>query len=218
FTVKNGARNYVNKILPHIQTVHANTPVLAVHTGSGKPRVQTHLGEQTFDHVVLATHSDEALQMLNGNDAQKEELAHIAYQPNVAYLHTDTALMPKTRSTWSSWNYLSDVLNPQPSVSVTYWSNSLQPLPVQTPVFVTLNPIIMPKQHLVHREIHYSHPVFDLPAVQAQKALQALQGLNQVYLAGAWMKYGFHEDGHTAGLNAARALIKHLETTSQKAA
>ncbi|MDX1669255.1 MAG: FAD-dependent oxidoreductase, partial [Limnobacter sp.] len=192
FTVKNGARNYVEKILPHIPTVHKGQPVLAVKTQGANPVVTTAQGDQTFDHVILACHSDEALNMLKGNEAQKTQLQHITYQPNTAFLHTDAKLMPKTRSTWSSWNYLSDILNPQPSVSVTYWSNSLQPLPVKTPVFVTLNPIIQPDDNKVFREIHYSHPVFDVAAVQAQKELEKLQGLNGVYLAGAWMKYGFH--------------------------
>lgn len=218
FTVKNGARNYVQKILPFIDAVHKATPVLEVDCTGLKPTVKTSQGVQEFDQVILACHSDEALAMLKGNDEQKAQLRHIKYQPNVAYLHTDAKLMPKTRSTWSSWNYLSDVLNPQPSVSVTYWSNLLQPLPVKTPIFVTLNPIIQPDSKKVFREIHYSHPVFDVPAVQAQEALAKLQGLNNVYLAGAWMKYGFHEDGHTSGLNAARALIDKLSKTTQQAA
>ncbi|HEX5486193.1 MAG TPA: FAD-dependent oxidoreductase [Limnobacter sp.] len=218
FTVKNGARNYVHKMLPHIPVVHASTPVSAVDTQSGKPVVHSALGALEFDAVVMACHSDQAHSMLKGNEAQRAELSKVAYQPNVAYLHTDAALMPKTRSTWSSWNYLSDVLNPQPSVSVTYWSNSLQPLPVEKPIFVTLNPIIKPNPELVYREIHYSHPVFDLAAIEAQKALAHLQGLNGVYLAGAWMKYGFHEDGHTSGLNAADALRKNWQMASQKVA
>jgi len=180
--------------------------------------VRTAQGEQVFDHVIMAAHSDQCNDMLRGNLAQKELLSHIAYQDNVAYLHMDERLMPKTRSTWSSWNYLSDVLNPQPSVSVTYWSNNLQPLATQRDVFVTLNPIIAPRDELVAREIHYAHPVFDAPAVQAQSALQALQGLNNIYLAGAWMKYGFHEDGHTSGLNAARALLSHLGQGTLQAA
>lgn len=218
FTVKNGARNYVHKILPFVDVAHKSTPVLEVNTESSKPTVKTSVGTQEFDYVIMACHSDEALAMLNGNQAQKDQLQHIKYQPNVAFLHTDAKLMPKTRSTWSSWNYLSDVLNPQPSVSVTYWSNLLQPLPVETPIFVTLNPIVQPDANKVFREIHYSHPVFDVPAVQAQQALGELQGLNNVYLAGAWMKYGFHEDGHTSGLNAARALIGKIENNTQKAA
>jgi uncharacterized protein len=218
FTVKNGARNYVEKMLPFINTVHKNTPVHEVDTTGAKPVLTTAFGQHTFDHVVLACHSDQALAILKGNQAQKDQLQHIKYQPNVAYLHTDTKLMPKIRSTWSSWNYLSDVLNPQPSVSVTYWSNLLQPLPVEKPIFVTLNPIIAPDADKVFREIHYSHPVFDVAAVQAQQALAQLQGLNNVYLAGAWMKYGFHEDGHTSGLNAAHALIDKLINTTQKAA
>lgn len=218
FTVKNGARNYVQKILPFIDVVHKSTPVHEVDTSTSKPKVSTANGTQEFDHVILACHSDEALAMLKGNEEHKNQLQHIKYQPNVAFLHTDTKLMPKTRSTWSSWNYLSDVLNPQPSVSVTYWSNLLQPLPVKTPIFVTLNPIVQPDANMVFREIHYSHPVFDVPAVQAQQALTELQGLNNVYLAGAWMKYGFHEDGHTSGLNAAHAIISKLTNIKQKAA
>lgn len=218
FTVKNGARNYVHKMLPFVDVVHKNMPAEEVNTTGNKPTVRTQLGLQEFDHVILACHSDETLAMLTGNQAQKAQLQHIKYQPNVAFLHTDLKLMPKTRSTWSSWNYLSDVLNPQPSVSVTYWSNLLQPLPVETPIFVTLNPIVQPDANKVFREIHYSHPVFDVPAVQAQQALSELQGLNNVYLAGAWMKYGFHEDGHTSGLNAAKALINKLADNTQKAA
>ena len=210
FTVKNGARNYVQKIVPHIAAIHTETPVHTVITGKGKPKIVSRLGEQIFDAVVLACHSDQSHDLLNGNAAQKNQLNQIKYQANTAYLHTDVALMPKTRSTWSSWNYLSDVLSPQPSVSVTYWSNNLQPLGVETPIFVTLNPIIEPRQDRVHREIHYSHPVFDLKAIAAQKALVELQGLNGIYLAGAWMKYGFHEDGHTAGLHAAQSLLSNL--------
>jgi uncharacterized protein len=210
WTVKNGARNYVTKMLPHIPVIHKGVKVTSVQTGQGKPVVMSQLGALEFDAVVMACHSDQSLNLLQGNEAQCAQLKHIAYQPNVAYLHTDVALMPKTRSTWSSWNYLSDVLNPQPSVSVTYWSNSLQPLPVEKPIFVTLNPIIMPDDKKVYREIHYSHPVFDVAAIQAQKALTDLQGLNGVYMAGAWMKYGFHEDGHTSGLNAAAAIKRDL--------
>jgi uncharacterized protein len=218
FTVKNGARNYVKKIVPFIDQVHANTPVLSVLAKGDKPVVKTALGQAAFDHVVMACHSDQAAEILHGNEAQRAQLAHIRYQPNVAFLHTDEKLMPKTRSTWSSWNYLSDVLNPQPSVSVTYWSNLLQPLPVKKPIFVTLNPIIQPDSNKVFREIHYSHPVFDVPAVKAQQALTELQGLGNVYMAGAWMKYGFHEDGHTSGLNAAKCVLEQIKKTNQKVA
>jgi predicted NAD/FAD-binding protein len=216
FTVKNGARHYVDKILPFIDVVLKNTPVIQVNSKNEKPVVHTEGMQHIFDYVILACHSNESLEILAGNEQQKDQLQFIKYQSNVAYLHTDTQLMPKTRNTWSSWNYMSDVLNPQPSVSVTYWSNLLQPLPVSTPIFVTLNPILMPKPKTIFQEIHYSHPVFDLLAVQAQQALNKLQGLNRIYLAGAWMKYGFHEDGHTSGLNAAHAVINHLNLTKSQ--
>jgi predicted NAD/FAD-binding protein len=208
YTVKNGAQRYVEKILPHIPEVYANTPVQRVDATGPQPTVHTAHGPRSFDYVVLACHSDQAHAMLHGNAAQKEQLQHIHYQANTAYLHRDASLMPKRRLAWSSWNYTSDVLNQQPSVSVTYWSNRLQPLPTQTPIFVTLNPIQTINPALIHEEIHYSHPVFDIAAVQAQEALRGLQGLNGVFLAGAWLKYGFHEDGHSAGLQAAQGVLK----------
>lgn len=218
FTVKNGARNYVHKMIPFIDTVHANAEVSEVNASGPKPTLTVNGQTQTFDYVVMACHSDQSLKILKGSAAHSSQLENIHYQPNTAYLHTDVNLMPKTRSTWSSWNYLSDVLNPQPSVSVTYWSNSLQPLPVERPIFVTLNPIIQPKDETIYREIHYSHPIFDAKAVASQKELEKLQGVNGVYVAGAWMKYGFHEDGHTSGLNAAKAVIKAISLNKQQAA
>lgn len=218
FTVKNGARNYVHKLLPHIPKVHTGAKVESIQVDGGKPVVTVNQEKHVFDYVVLACHSDQALGILQCNDQQARWLADIEYQPNVAYLHTDKSLMPKTRSTWSSWNYLSDVLNPQPSVSVTYWCNSLQPLPVNKPIFVTLNPIIRPKDETVYREIHYSHPVFDAKAIKAQEELTKLQGLNGVFLAGAWMKYGFHEDGHTSGLLAASGISEAISNERRQAA
>jgi len=218
YTVKAGARNYVQKILPHIADVRTSSPVTAVRPlGEGRGvNIESRHGSEHFDAVVMAAHSDQSLRMLgSANPRQRGVLTRIGYQPNIAYLHTDLALMPKRKKVWSSWNYLSDVTNPQPSVSVTYWLNRLQPLPFTTPVLVTLNPIVQPDAAKVIKVIEYSHPIFDGPAIEAQQALQGVQGEGDVFLAGAWAGYGFHEDGHKAGLAAAAALREHL---SQKAA
>lgn len=214
YTVKAGARNYVHKILPHIADVRTDSPVHAVRPlGDGHGvNIESRHGVEHFDAVVLAAHSDQSLRMLgSANPRQRNVLARIGYQPNTAYLHTDLALMPKRQKVWSSWNYLSDVNNPQPSVSVTYWLNRLQPLPFKTPVMVTLNPIIQPDPAKVIQVISYSHPIFDGPAIDAQGALKDVQGEGGVFLAGAWAGYGFHEDGHKAGLAAAAALQAHLQ-------
>ncbi len=218
YTVKAGARNYVQKILPHIPTVHVSSPVTAVRPlGEGKGvNVESRHGVQHFDAVVMAAHSDQSLRMLgSANPRQRNVLSRIGYQPNTAYLHTDTALMPKRKKVWSSWNYLSDVTNPQPSVSVTYWCNRLQPLPFKTPVFVTLNPIVQPDPKKTIQVIEYSHPIFDGPAIDAQTELANVQGEGSVFLAGAWAGYGFHEDGHKAGLAAAAAARTHLQQRAQ---
>ncbi len=218
FTVKNGARNYVEKMCKGIQTIHTNCPVQLVNTYGDKPVIYSRLGTEEYDFVVLACHSDQALAILEGNTKQAEQLKHIKYQPNVAYLHTDTRLMPKNTKTWASWNYTSHVNNPIPRVSVTYWCNNLQPLPIDQPVLVSLNPIKMPQPELIHREIHYSHPIFDHSAIQAQHELAHLQGLHGVYLAGAWMKYGFHEDGHTSGLTVAENILRKIKYSDTKVA
>jgi len=179
--------------------------------------VVTDHGRETFDHVVLACHSDQALALLP--DASREEreiLGAINYQPNRAYLHLDTALMPRRRKAWAAWNYLSagrfGVDSPglgSPSVAVTYWLNRLQPLPISQPVLVTLNPPSPPRPELTLKVIDYAHPVFDLGAVAAQGRLPAIQGQRNTWFAGAWAGYGFHEDGLKAGLAAAQGILDH---------
>jgi predicted NAD/FAD-binding protein len=212
FTVKAGARHYVEKILPFVPRVEIRCPALRVTPLiNGGVDVETRLGIETFDAVVIAAHSDQAHAMLGeSNPKQRALLKNIRYQDNTAFLHTDLKLMPKRKKVWSSWNYLSDVTNPQPSVSVTYWLNRLQPLPFTTDVMVTLNPIVQPDAKHVIREIHYSHPIFDGPAIEAQQRLDTTQGEGGVFLAGAWAGYGFHEDGHKAGLRAAELLRNFL--------
>ena len=218
FTVKGGARNYVQKILPHIPHVFTNTPIVKVDTSGAQPVVYTKQAAFEFDAVVMACHSDQSYRMLSENQiAQREVLKNMRYQDNVAYLHTDTCLLPKRELVWSSWNYHSDVTNPQPSVSVTYLLNKLQPIPFKTPVMVTLNPIVAPNPERVIKEIHYSHPIFDGPAIAAQLRLADVQGENNVFLAGAWAGYGFHEDGHKSGLAAAAALRQTLQTDAKAA-
>jgi uncharacterized protein len=229
YTVRGGARRYVERILEGLDDVRRGTPVRAViaapDDGSGEPTagagpatVVTDAGAETFDQVVLACHSDQALKILaRPTEAQRRLLSAVPYQRNVAYLHTDTALMPRRRRAWAAWNHLSDGTADAPQVAVTYWLNRLQPLPFETPVLVTLNPSSPPREERTIAAFDYSHPAFDLGAIDAQQRLPAIQGDGGVWFAGAWTGYGFHEDGLksgfavAAGIDAAHARAPSLE-------
>jgi predicted NAD/FAD-binding protein len=211
YTVAGGARQYVDKITARIPDRRLNTPVHQVLRDEQGVRVVTQSQVERFDAVVFACHSDQALALL-GNQASAEEtavLGAIRYQPNHAVLHTDTAVLPHHQQAWAAWNYERSPNASQESAQVClhYLLNQLQPLPVQQPVVVSLNPQSPIDPAKVVGEYTYAHPVFDLAAIRAQARVPAMQGQQHSFFAGAWMGYGFHEDGLKAGLQAARALM-----------
>lgn len=223
FTVRGGARQYVERILKQLPDVRVATPVRAVlrtpldESREGRPRVAviTDAGRETFDQVILACHSDQALALLaDPSESERAILGAVRYQPNRAYLHTDTALMPRRYRAWAAWNYLSvgrfggsNEAGEAPSVAVTYWLNKLQPLPVRQPVLVTLNPPREPRESSVLGVYDYAHPVFDEAAMVAQTRLPQIQGQRQTWFAGAWTGYGFHEDGLRSGWGVAESIL-----------
>jgi predicted NAD/FAD-binding protein len=159
-----------------------------------------------FDHVVVATHADQALRLLP--DASRDEarlLGAFGYSRNRAVLHSDPALMPRRRAVWSSWNYAADRGRAEPPC-VTYWMNRLQAIADSTPLFLTLNPAREPAPGRVIRSEVYEHPVFDARAMRAQDELWSLQGRRRTWFCGAYFGSGFHEDGLQAGLAVAEAL------------
>lgn len=161
-----------------------------------------------FDQVVIAAHSDQALAMLEDpSPLESELLAAIRYRPNLAYLHTDLSLMPRRRAAWSSWNYVGhrgerDEARPP---TVSYWMNRLQGLKGD-PLFVTLNPPREPRADAILQLREFQHPLFDGPAMAAQRRLWSLQGLRATWFCGAYFGAGFHEDGLQAGLAVAEAI------------
>jgi predicted NAD/FAD-binding protein len=208
-TVSGGGREYVRRLVAALADVRLSTPVLSVsRPASGGVEVVTASGVERFDEVVLASHSDQSLSLLADADvAERSILGAVRYQPNEAWLHTDGQLLPRERSAWSAWNYLSG--SPRADgrpVAVSYLINKLQPLPCRTPVVVTLNPVREPRAGTVLRRIFYSHPVFDTAAIGAQKRLAEVQGRRHAWFCGAWTGYGFHEDGLRSGLAVANAL------------
>lgn len=214
-TVKGGARHYVNKILPHIAHTYLHAPVSSVKSSaSGRVSVTSARGTEEFDHVVIATHSDQSLRMLkDSTTAEQQVLSAVKYQPNRAVLHTDARFLPENRKAWSAWNYQS-ANGKEPQVCVHYLINQLQPLPFTTPVIVSLNPIEEPAPEKVIASFDYAHPVFDAAAVKAQAMLNQIQGQRQIWFAGAWAGYGFHEDGLKSGLRAAKNIIASQTLTS----
>ena len=211
-TVRGGSREYVRRLLSGIPDARLNTAVRAVRrvppaTASAGVWLDTDHGSEHFDDVVLAGHSDQSLALL-GSQASADEravLGAIRYQHNRALLHTDASLLPQRRKAWAAWNY---VRAPGESAAVClhYLINRLQPLPWQQPVVVSLNPHREPAPASVHGEYHYAHPVFDLGAIAAQARLPQIQGHSHVWFAGAWTRYGFHEDGLSSGIAVADAL------------
>ncbi|MBU3693874.1 MAG: NAD/FAD-binding protein [Rhodocyclaceae bacterium] len=210
-TVHGGARQYLRRMHRDIPVVRAGARVEALRRLNQGVELVGHGFRETFDAVVLACHSDQALAIL-GEEATEEErdvLAAVRYQPNRALLHSDPALLPRRRKVWSAWNYLagegaSTDRDGEAPVAVSYLINRLQPLPFERPVVVTLNPFREPDPALVWREIHYAHPVFDAAAIAAQSRLPAVQGRDRLWFAGAWTGYGFHEDGLRSAVHVAR--------------
>lgn len=221
YTVRGGARNYVNKVVQQLADARLNCPVSLIERHGNGVWVHTHEGPELFDEVVIATHTDQALAMLDHPSALEDNvLGQIGYQNNVAVLHTDKNALPKRQTAWASWNYerATDETQENKRVCLHYWLNQLQPLPTQVPIIETLNPIRPIDATKVLATFEYSHPVFDLKAIKAQALVPLLQGQNRTWYAGAWTGYGFHEDGLKSGLAVAKNLLKKHGDTSLKVA
>lgn len=215
-SVVNGSHEYLKAILAlQAFDVKVNQAISQVHkTDLGLVITSVDGKKHVFDEVVFASHGDETYGMLS--DDLKNDFAplqHFKYQENIAYLHSDIALMPKRKRAWAAWNYLRDIDNrttgknssdtSSNSVAVTYWMNLLQNINCKTPLLVTLNPTTLPKDELTHQKIVYEHPVFDTAAMAAQSQMKDLQGKNNLWFCGSYLGYGFHEDGLKSSANLA---------------
>ena len=158
-----------------------------------------------FDYVVLACHTDQSSKIIKSMDKKVSILLNkFRYQNNLAYLHFDQSLMPKNKLIWSSWNYST---NSQKQIScITYWMNKLQNLDTNKNIFVTLNPIEIPKENKIIKIFKYEHPIYDKNSLLVQKQIESYQGENNIFYAGAWNGHGFHEDGVKSALNISKRL------------
>jgi len=205
-SVIGGSRSYVEAMFAGSRgELRLNAPVTQVSRSKKGVAVTVADGRcDTFDEVVLACHSDQALQILaDPSDAEHAVLAAVQYRPNDVFLHRDTSLMPRRKSAWASWNVIKCGGE---RVSVSYWMNLLQGIDDACPLFVSLNPPRPPRPELTFARFDYAHPQFDQRAIRAQSRLPAIQGSNGIWFCGAWTRFGFHEDGLLSGLNVAEAL------------
>jgi predicted NAD/FAD-binding protein len=209
-TVIDGSKQYVDKIASELSgKVKLNCRIHKIIRETNQVIIEdNHGNRQYYDDVVLACHSDQALSMLQSPTEQEQALlSQFPYRRNKAYLHLDSSLMPKRKSCWSSWNYMSENINDKDQqVSITYWMNQLQPLNTQRPIFVSLNPIREPKDVTIIRSFFYDHPEFGYQSQHYQKQLWSLQGQQRTWFCGAYFGYGFHEDGIQSGLAVAEQL------------
>jgi predicted NAD/FAD-binding protein len=208
-TVTGGSARYVERLTQGLgDRLRLDRAAVDVHRDldGAYVRAEGAGSAERFDHVVIATHADQALRLLpDATDDEQRVLGAFGYSRNRAVLHSDPALMPKRRAVWSSWNYAADRRRNDPPC-VTYWMNRLQDIPNDTPLFLTLNPTREPRpEHLIRSEV-YEHPLFNMAAIRAQDELWSLQGRRRTWFCGSYFGSGFHEDGLQAGLAVAEAL------------
>jgi uncharacterized protein len=209
FTIPGGSKEYVNAIIGQTNAkFEINSPIESVRrTADGVWVKASGKDSEKFDRILIATHANTALKMIKDADPlEKEILSAFKYARNVAVLHSDERFMPKRKRAWSSWNYIQNDSDDENKLSVTYWMNKLQPIETETPLFVTLNPDTEPHNNLVHYRKDYDHPIFDLSTLKAQKQIMNIMGHRNIWYAGAYFGYGFHEDGLQSGLFAAEQL------------
>jgi predicted NAD/FAD-binding protein len=195
YTVTKGSQAYREIIMaPFKDKLKLNDPVVKVKKQKGKAIVITKSGaEAEYDKVIIASHGDQALEMLDApsNDEQRL-LKNFKYQTNIATLHTDESIMPKNKRVWSSWNYR--VEEKQGKASTIYWMNSLQNVSKKKNYFVSINDPGSIDANKIIKTIEYEHPLFDVDAVKAQTELNTLNQTGPVYFCGSYFRYGFHED------------------------
>jgi uncharacterized protein len=208
-SVVGGSRSYVQKLLVDApMRVVLNCPISNIKRAKAGVQVFGENGfSEQFDDVVLATHANTSLKILEHPTFQENQmLSAFQYSTNQVVLHTDQSFMPRRKHLWSSWNYVSDRKAEMGNASVTYWMNRLQPLATAENIFVTLNAKQLPSVENIKTQFTYQHPIFTPQTRAAQHDLWSLQGQNNTWFCGAYFGAGFHEDGLQAGLAVAEQL------------
>ena len=199
YTVFNRSRTYVKKILPQISgEIFKNYRINKIIRNDNNVRLKMENEYLDYDHVILASHADQSLQLLESPSSdEKKILGRFKYISNLAVLHTEEELMPQKKIAWSSWNSISQ----EKQTCVTYWLNKLQNLKCETNYFLTLNPICKIPESKLIKKVNFTHPYFNSETLIYQKELNSLQGKKRAWYCGAYFGYGFHEDGIKSAIN-----------------
>jgi len=217
--VRGGSRVYAEKLVETIRhRILTNAPVRSIRRFAD--RVDIAAGSralESFDSVVLAAHSDQALgALVDASQAERDILGAIPYQENVAVLHTDERVMPRRKLAWAAWNYHLGVGGG--GVAVTYWMNELQSIPGPTNWFVTLNDVRDIDPAKVVKRITYHHPIYRREGIAAQKRWSEIQGVRRTWFCGAYWSNGFHEDGVNSALRVAERFGRSLDDLEREMA
>lgn len=210
YTLQNGSQAYRELLIaPFKEKITVNNGVVSLRKQNGKVILKLKDGSvQEFDKAIVGTHGDQALRLLEQPTADEQRLLSVfQYQKNVATIHTDESVMPKNKKVWSSWNYSIKKIDGRETPSTIYWMNCLQGVSIKKNYFVSINafPGSIAREKLI-KEIDYEHPLFDVPAILAQKELHQLNSGGPVYYCGSYFKYGFHEDAYASAVNLCKAL------------
>lgn len=210
-TVTGGSQRYVSKLIEQSTfKLHLNSHITSINRQAGQWQITDQSGNSDqADHLILACHADTSHALLPQDCPQRALLKNFKFQPNRVITHKDISFMPKRKQAWSSWNYLQNhcqsVTNPT-DLSLSYWMNNLQNLKTKDDIIITLNPASEIRDEVKTDETCFTHPVFDQGAIEAQQKLNQIQGQDNLWFAGAWLRYGFHEDGILSAVNIARAM------------
>ncbi len=201
WVIKGGSKEYVKKIIVEFESkIRLNSPVQSISRLEDSVTIQSADKEEIFDAVVIATHSNQALQLLEDSSKKEREiLGALPYQSNDALLHTDSSVLPKRKLAWASWNYNLDQ-EPNKPMAMTYNMNILQSLDAEDTYCVTLNNNDFVDDKKVLKTLHYDHPLFTPEGINAQKRKHEISGLNNTFYCGAYWRNGFHEDGVVSAL------------------
>ena len=201
YVIKGGSNSYIPALIKNIHDVRLESPVSEIKRNNKGITIVSTVGEEHFDEVVLACHSDQALQLLGDkSEDERRILGNLEYRTNEVVLHTDTRLLPKYKKSWASWNYLLDD-DPESLPSVTYNMNILQGIKAPETFCVTLNPNVEIKQEKIIGSYSYSHPVYNQKSIDAQQQRSLICGHNRTHFCGAYWYNGFHEDGVRSALD-----------------
>ena len=206
YTIEGGSRTYVKAIINKLSNVSLNKAATSIARFDNGVRIQTEDNQECYcDYVVIATHANDALALLeNPTEDEQRLLGAWNYSTNHTLFHTDPSQLPPKKQCWASWNYLQTSQEKDSPVTVSYYMNRLQSIPSKTPYIVTLNPQSTIHDSHIIKELTYTHPCFNKASIATQPKLSSLNNKNHTFFCGSYFKYGFHEDAACSGADIAK--------------